>query len=190
MQRFALMVAVSLWALGGAAVAQVTYGNRPPPPPPQYGQPGYPAYPGYGPQTISCGSPQYHLIRCAIPRQWYGARLVRQTSRSACIEGRTWGYDRGSVWADNGCGGVFAAAHSQGGWQPGPGWDRDFVVSCGSPQYRYYFCQVDVGGRGRVILQRQDSDSACIEGRTWGWNRAGIWVDQGCGAHFLVTRRW
>jgi hypothetical protein len=47
-----------------------------------------------------------------------------------------------------------------------------------------------VGARGHVRLQRQLSDSACIEGRSWGWNRAGIWVDQGCGASFLVTRRW
>ena len=88
---------------------------------------------------------------------------------------------------DKGCGGVFAAA---GGWRPGPGWNQNFVVSCGSPQYRYYFCQVDVGGRGRVRLQRQKSSSACVEGRTWGWNRAGIWVDKGCGAQFMVTRRW
>jgi hypothetical protein len=185
MRTPALMVAGALLAFAGAAMAQATHGNRPPPPPPGL----YPPPPGYGNQTISCGSPRYHLVRCPIPREWRGVRIIRQTSSTNCVEGRNWGYDRGGIWVDKGCGGVFAAGYG-GGWQPGPGWDRDFVVSCGSPQYRYYFCRVDVGRRGYVRLQHQDSDAACTEGRSWGWNRAGIWVDKGCGAHFMVTRRW
>ena len=112
MRKLALIVAGGLMTFVGAAMAQVTYSNRPPPPPPNY-YPNQPP-PGYGQQTISCGS----------------------------------------------------------------------------PQYRYYFCQVDVGARGHVTLQRQYSDAACIEGQTWGWNRAGIWVDKGCGGHFIVSRRW
>ena len=184
MRKLALIVAGAGLAFAGAAMAQVTYSNRPPPPPPNY----YPNGPGYGNPTISCGSPQYRLLRCPIPRDWRGVRIVQQTSKSACVEGQTWGYDRGSVWVDRGCGGVFAPGG--GGWRPGPDWDREFVVSCGSPQYRRYFCQVDVGARGHVRLQRQYSDAACIEGQTWGWNRAGIWVDRGCGGHFLVSRRW
>jgi hypothetical protein len=185
MRTPALMVAGALLAFAGAAMAQATHGNRPPPPPPGL----YPPPPGYGNQTISCGSPRYHLVRCPIPREWRGVRIIRQTSSTNCVEGRNWGYDRGGIWVDKGCGGVFAAGYG-GEWQPGPGWDRDFVVSCGSPQYRYYFCRVDVGRRGYVRLQHQDSDAACTEGRSWGWNRAGIWVDKGCGAHFMVTRRW
>lgn len=197
MRNVSIVFASLALVFAAAACAQVSYSDRPPPPPPQYqppyqpGQQGYPpdryGRPGYGNRVVSCGSPQYRMIRCPVPRDWRGVRIVRQTSHSQCVEGRTWGFDRGSVWVDKGCGGEFMAA---AGWQPGPDWNRDFVVSCGSPQYRYYFCQVDVGQRGRVILQRQDSDSACVEGRTWGWNRAGIWVDKGCGAHFLVTRRW
>lgn len=175
MRTLSVIAAIVLSGIAGYAGAQI-YGQ----PPPQYG-------PGYGQQTVSCGSPQHRLLRCPVPRDWRGVQMVRQTSRASCVEGRTWGFDRGVVWVDQGCGGVFAAAY---GWQPGPGWNRDFVVSCGSPQYKYYFCQVDVGGRGRVILQRQTSDSRCVEGQTWGWNRAGIWVDRGCGGQFLVTRRW
>ena len=148
-----------------------------------------PGYPGSN-QTVSCGSPQHRPARCPVPGHWRGARIVQQTSKAACVRGRTWGFERGGIWVDKGCGGVFAPGHYDGGWQPGPGWNQSFVVSCGSPQYRYYFCQVDVGARGRVMLQRQNSSSACIEGRTWGWNRAGIWVDKGCGAQFMVVRRW
>jgi hypothetical protein len=37
-----------------------------------------------------------------------------------------------------------------------------------------------------VQLLRTLSDSACIEGRTWGWDRNGVWVDRGCRAEFSV----
>ncbi|HEU4857947.1 MAG TPA: DUF3011 domain-containing protein [Rhodanobacteraceae bacterium] len=195
-----LLVGIA-WAFAGAAVAQVSYSDRPPPPPPpnypgQYpGQypgeyPGQPR-PGYGNQTITCGSPQHRLARCPVPNGWRGVRMVRQTSNASCVQGRTWGYDRGGVWVNEGCAGVFAAgAYGRGGWQPGPGWNHDFTVTCGSPQYRYAFCQVDVGARGRVQLQRQTSDARCVEGQSWGWNRAGVWVDRGCSAAFLIVRRW
>ncbi|HEX5488159.1 MAG TPA: DUF3011 domain-containing protein [Rhodanobacteraceae bacterium] len=204
MRNVSIVFATFALVFSAAAIAQVTYSNRPPPPPPQNpppyppGQqgvyPGYPGYPGNPNGTVSCGSPQYRLARCPTPNFWRGARIVRQTSKSSCVQGRSWGFDRGGIWVDNGCGGIFAPGNYQGdyagGWQPPPGWDRDFAVSCGSPQYRYYFCQVDVGSRGRVVMQRQMSDTRCIEGQNWGWNRAGIWVDKGCGAQFLVTRRW
>ena len=75
-------------------------------------------------------------------------------------------------------------------WVPPPNWNQRFELGCGSSQHRYGFCQVDVGRHGRVYMRRQTSKSACIEGQTWGWNRAGIWVDRGCGARFVVDRRW
>lgn len=192
MRKHGWMFAAFALGLAGVAGAQVSYSDRPPPPPNYYPNRPPPGYPGYANQTVSCGSPQYRLARCQAPGYWRGARIVQQTSKSACVAGQTWGYDRGAVWVNKGCGGVFAAGDyiDGGGWQPGPGWNRDFVVPCGSPQYKYYFCQVDVGARGRVMLQRQTSDTRCVEGRNWGWNRAGIWVDKGCGGQFLVARRW
>ncbi|TAN05145.1 MAG: DUF3011 domain-containing protein [Rhodanobacteraceae bacterium] len=195
MRRFRWLLGFAALVIAAAAGAQVTYGDRPPPLPPDY-YPGqhpirFPPGSGYGDPTISCGSPQYRLARCAVPGNWPGARMVRQTSKARCVQGQTWGFDRGGVWVDKGCGGLFApGGYTGGGWRPGPGWDRNFQVECGSPQYRYLFCQVDVGARGRVVLQRQISDTRCIEGRNWGWNRAGIWTDKGCGARFTVIRRW
>jgi hypothetical protein len=38
-------------------------------------------------------------------------------------------------------------------------------------------------------LVRQRSGSPCIEGRTWGRDRSGVWVDRGCRADFEVVRR-
>jgi hypothetical protein len=39
-------------------------------------------------------------------------------------------------------------------------------------------------------VARQISNSACVEGRNWGWNRAGVWVSEGCAAEFTIDRRW
>jgi hypothetical protein len=150
---------------------------------------------GHGPggqDRIECNSRDYRLTRCDV--NWREAELVRQTSSSRCIRGQTWGTDRRGLWVDRGCGGVFAEAGRgggrPGGWQPGPDWDRDIRLTCSSVDYRYRMCQVDIGPAGKVRVDRQLSDTACIEGRTWGSNRAGIWVDRGCSASFVVGRRW
>ncbi len=147
---------------------------------------------GYG-DTIECESRNFSYQSCQVP--WRDARLIRQKSDAACVRGRTWGIDRRGLWVDRGCAGVFAAAgrHDGGGYgdgRPGPDWDRRFVIGCNSEGYGYRFCSVDVGHGGRVFLDRQTSKSACIEGRTWGWNRAGVWVDQGCNGTFTIDRRW
>lgn len=156
--------------------------------------------PGYGGgDGVRCESRDYRLNRCNV--DWREARLIRQTSSSRCVRGQNWGIDRRGLWVDRGCGGVFAEAGGRpgpggpghggpGGWSPGPDWDRDFRVTCQSNDFRYRFCQIDIGGGGRVRIERQLSETACIEGRTWGANRAGIWVDRGCAAVFGVDRRW
>lgn len=149
---------------------------------------------GYGGRDrIECASNDYRYTRCDV--DWRSAELVRQTSQARCIEGRTWGIDRRGLWVDRGCAGIFVERgrgghHGGGDWHPGPGWDRDISLTCSSDDYRYRMCQVDVGRGGDVRIVRQLSNSACIEGRSWGWNRAGIWVSGGCSAVFRVDRRW
>jgi hypothetical protein len=153
---------------------------------------------GGGGDAVDCVSRGYSYQRCDVP--WRDARLVRQLSDTQCVRGRSWGVDpRGFIWVDRGCGARFVAAGygqgpgpgpGPGPWRPGPGWDNRFEITCGSPQYNYAFCQVDVGGGGRVSIRRQTSDARCAEGQSWGWNRAGVWVDKGCSAVFTVDRRW
>ncbi|HET6545958.1 MAG TPA: DUF3011 domain-containing protein [Rhodanobacteraceae bacterium] len=143
--------------------------------------------------AVDCASRDYRPTHCSVP--WRNAVLVRQTSSAACIEGRTWGVDRRGIWVDKGCSGEFAEArrgggHGQGAWRPGQGWDRTIAVRCDSNDFRYHFCQVDTGRGSRVTLHRQLSDTRCVEGRTWGWNRAGIWVNGGCSGLFHLERRW
>ena len=57
-------------------------------------------------------------------------------------------------------------------------------VYCASDDGRRNYCGADT--RGGVRLVRQRSDAPCISGRTWGYDRRGIWVDRGCRAEFIT----
>jgi hypothetical protein len=63
----------------------------------------------------------------------------------------------------------------------------DARLRCESKNARYQLCQVAV--RGNVRLVREHSRADCVEGRSWGWSAAGIWVDHGCRGEFTYTPR-
>jgi len=70
------------------------------------------------------------------------------------------------------------------------GFERDYrsgpqVVLCESHDRRVVRCGVDT--RGGVRLVRRESKAACVQGRTWGHDRRGIWVSNGCRARFEVA---
>ncbi|MEZ5438205.1 MAG: DUF3011 domain-containing protein [Lysobacteraceae bacterium] len=110
------------------------------------------------------------------------AALLEQHSRSSCMFGRTWGFDSRGVWVDRGCRATFRIDYIGAGnsWYPGQGQN---YMRCESRDYRQAQCRVGYNVRS-VRLVRQVSDSACIEGRSWGFNRGVIWVDNGCAADF------
>jgi len=150
---------------------------------------------------VRCGSVDYKYRMCQVDTGAGGSvRLARQISKTSCVEGRSWGWNRAGVWVNQGCEGVFRVSRrgaggppprpGQGGWRPGPGWDQAIRMRCGSVDYNYRMCQVDTGRGSDVRIARQISKTACVENRNWGWNRAGIWVNQGCEAEFVVNRRW
>lgn len=153
-----------------------------------------------GSDQVRCESQGYNYRVCNT--NWRDARIVRQLSNTQCRKGQNWGVDRRGLWVDGGCGGIFTEAGGRpgggrpghgggGGWRPGNDWDRDIRFTCESQDYRYKMCQVDTGQGGRVRIERQISTkSRCVEGQTWGSNRAGVWVNQGCAAVFVVERRW
>ena len=60
----------------------------------------------------------------------------------------------------------------------------DEVVTCKSHDYKYEHC--NIRSAGYVALQKQLSSTRCEQGRTWDYDRRGIWVDDGCKAEFLV----
>ena len=57
-------------------------------------------------------------------------------------------------------------------------------IKCESNNGRRNYCGTYPSNQ--VRLDRQISDSPCVQGRTWGVDRNGLWVDGGCRAYFMV----
>jgi hypothetical protein len=135
--------------------------------------------------VIRCSSHGYQQEYCRADTRG-GVRLQRQVSSSACLRGRTWGFDGGGVWVSDGCQGDFVVGNGwgdQGTWQPSVR-VRERIVRCESIGGRTERC--DVNTRGGVRVAQQLSNSRCIRGRSWDWDRRGIWVSSGCRADFTV----
>ena len=174
-RRLRWAVVPALMALAGAAQAQ-----------------NYDRYDdGYNGGPVRCESIKNRTQQCALPGR---ARLVRQISGSPCVEGQTWGQARNGVWVTQGCRAEFIAEGGRGGrWNGGGGgWGhngggnngRGQILTCDSNDHRRQRCVANVRREARLI--RQTSRNACIEGRTWGWDRTGVWVDGGCRAQFQI----
>lgn len=56
-------------------------------------------------------------------------------------------------------------------------------MRCKSTNYRYNFCHSSQP-IVRAWVRDQKSNRPCIEGRTWGFQQNGIWVNHGCEADF------
>ncbi len=59
-------------------------------------------------------------------------------------------------------------------------------IRCDSRGLGYNFCRADTSGR--VELVDRHSLFSCREGRSWGYDNRGVWVDKGCSATFRVGR--
>ena len=59
------------------------------------------------------------------------------------------------------------------------------TISCSSDDGHRQECPADT--RGGVRMVKQNSDSPCQEGYSWGSDRRGVWVDHGCRADFSVV---
>lgn len=116
------------------------------------------------------------------------AETFREGSRGADYRDGRDGRDDRNDRGDRGDG--YGRDNRNGDWHPGADWNRQIRLQCDSHQGRYQMCQVDVGRRGRVQLVKRLSSARCTEGQSWGWNRAGVWVDQGCRGQFVIDRRW
>jgi len=105
--------------------------------------------------------------------------ISRQLSRASCVEGRSWGVDGNRIWVDRGCRADFVVAersYRRGG----------NTLVCESNGHRE-FCRADT--TNGVRMTNQLSRANCVEGRSWGFNNNGIWVDDGCRAEFTLGGR-
>lgn len=60
-------------------------------------------------------------------------------------------------------------------------------MRCKSYDYRYNYCRVDTDNRVRLL--KTYSHRPCRLGKSWGYDRRGVWVDNGCDAKFEVGGR-
>lgn len=59
-----------------------------------------------GDQTVSCNSDNYQYRFCSIATHGY-VRLESQRSKTRCVQGRNWDFDRRGIWVDDGCSATF-----------------------------------------------------------------------------------
>ena len=138
------------------------------------------SYPPQRGVELVCKSDNFRYRYCKAKHAGR-VRLLERLSEARCRRGRSWGYDRGGVWVDKGCSARFLL-------QPVRQRPVRELVSCESRDYRYRYCKAST--RGGVRLAKKLSEAACIEGRTWGYDRGGIWVDDGCAGRFEVGVEW
>lgn len=159
---------------------------------------------------MSCSSDDMRRHVCAVDTTG-GVQMVHQKSEAKCIQGRSWGYDRGGIWVDHGCRAEFEVgaqvvvethregtevrAHDRGyddrdNRRDGEfrGWGDAYMIYCASDAMERVWCPAD--SRFGVRMIRQRSEAGCVEGQTWGYGKRGIWVDRGCRADFRVTGDW
>jgi hypothetical protein len=142
-------------------------------------------------RVVRCESLDGKTRECPVDATG-GARLLRQLSKAACVEGRSWGRMRRSIWVTQGCRAEFLALSSDGrrgyrGLGYGNGGPLSRTLRCGSEDGRWKHCSADT--RDGVDLVKQVSRSPCIRGQSWGIDRTGVWVNGGCRAEFRVAGR-
>jgi hypothetical protein len=112
----------------------------------------------------------------------FGVKLARSLGRRDCVEGSSWGFNDRGVWVDRGCRGEFTL-----GTEPREERRSPQVLRCESDNNRRRRCSADT--RFGVEMKRQISLTECVFNRTWGYDRDGVWVSDGCRAEFLIRAR-
>ena len=143
-------------------------------------------------QTITCESNDGGRKHCG-PRNPGQVQLQRQISGSECIQDRTWGVDDRGLWVDHGCRADFLIGgdnnynpgyNGNGGYNDNGG-GQGATIKCESNDGNRHYCG-DVDPRSQVTIQQQISGSPCEQGRSWGVDNRGLWVDRGCRAIFAT----
>ncbi len=105
-------------------------------------------------------------------------RFARQLSRSSCNEGQSWGSESDYIWVNYGCRAEFDVI-----LQSRP---QTESVRCSSDHFAYKLCNTGLRNIRSIRLAHRESDSACVEGNSFGYSGSGVWVDRGCAGTFEV----
>ena len=134
-------------------------------------------------QTVTCASLPNERYTCEAETR-HGVAVVRDMSEGDCVIGVTWGFDEKGIWVANGCRAQFAL----GGYR--------LAESAVPPAAKRVVCESQDGARRTCAVEslrgagliRELGSAACVLNRTWGYDREGIWVTEGCRAEFAVLR--
>ncbi|MET0581938.1 MAG: DUF3011 domain-containing protein [Pseudoxanthomonas sp.] len=131
-----------------------------------------------GGMRFRCESERTQQHYCEVDTR-EGITLVKQLSRTPCMQGRNWDYDRHGVWVSHRCRAEFVTG------KPVPvREEQGTLVRCESRANRVQLCPADT--RHGVRLTRLLSVSDCVENQGWGYDETGIWTAGGCRAEFRV----
>lgn len=134
-------------------------------------------------QALTCESKNNARAVCAGDLR-LGVALVHEFGNNDCLLGTTWGFDDAGVWVTDGCRARFALGGYRlpAGAVP-PGATR---VRCESSSEARVRCPATTAAGVGLVEQLGESD--CVLNRSWGYDRDGIWVRDGCRAEFAVGR--
>lgn len=59
------------------------------------------------------------------------------------------------------------------------------AIACESRNYGYNHCPMKTSYGVKLVAQLSSGRGECVEGRTWGWDSGGVWVDGGCRGRFI-----
>jgi len=137
-------------------------------------------------ETIRCESDRGRRHDCSF-EGWGRVELIRQISRTDCIEGRTWGTERHAVWVSDGCRADFRILRRDREDSREDRRDRrSRTIVCESDYNSRHRCEADT--QDGVRMTRQLSRTNCVLNRTWGYDSRGVWVRDGCRAEFTLGR--
>lgn len=134
----------------------------------------------YGGRLLRCASSDEGLVRCPADTR-EGVRLVRRTSGKPCVEGTSWGADRGGVWVSQGCAADFVLGKGGSGMASRTG---ARVIRCESRGGRWNHCPART--EAGVALAQQLSKQPCLRNQSWGADDRGVWVSGGCRGEFRL----
>ncbi len=129
--------------------------------------------------VVRCESQSGRTRSCAVTLRGAPVRLLKQLSSMPCKRDESWGVGRNEIWVGRGCKADFEIGAPDGGFPEGPR-----LLTCESRGGHRQACGTSID-QGAFLL-RQMSESSCEEGRSWGWDAEGVWVDEGCRAEFAV----
>lgn len=134
----------------------------------------------FGGDVLRCASSDEQTVRCPADTRG-GVRLIRRSSGKPCVEGTSWGVDRGGVWVSQGCAADFVLGKGGSGSNSSTG---ARVIKCESVGGRWNHCAAKT--EAGVALAQQLSKQPCLRNQSWGADDNGVWVSGGCRGEFRL----